>query len=127
MSQRQIKFRVWNKKRKDWVYGPLQEVNLFGETILLGEFMRMPIAELNHCEALQFTGMLDKGGNEIYDGDLILVSANMGSAVYGPYRVFWDNGSWCSCAFNDSEPLSTYKAIEVVGHIFSGKKYEGRQ
>ena len=62
-SSRNIKFRVWNNETKAWIYGPGQEVNLFGEIIFL--------ADLNDCVALQFTGLLDKNKKEIYEGDRI--------------------------------------------------------
>lgn len=75
--QRKIKFRVYNKKRAKWVHGPhenpsLDGVNLFGESILLGGFMTMvPTMELQHCVALQYTGIEDKNGREIFEGDII--------------------------------------------------------
>lgn len=68
---RPIKFRVWHNAKKKWIHGPGDEVNLFGETILLGQFMPVPIEELNDCVAEQFTGILDKNGKEIYEGDII--------------------------------------------------------
>lgn len=72
MNRRIIKFRVWNSKTKSWVHGPGQEPHLFGETILLGGFMQgVPLLDLNDCVPLQFTGMLDDDGKEIYEGDIV--------------------------------------------------------
>lgn len=68
---RQIKFRVWNNKTKKWIHGPGYECNLFGEMILLGGFMPVKVEELNDCIPLQFTGLLDVNGKEIYEGDLM--------------------------------------------------------
>jgi len=70
---RPIKFRVYNTKQNKWIHGPGNEVNLFGETILLGGFMQnVPTAELNDCVALQYTGLTDSNDNPIYAGDILM-------------------------------------------------------
>lgn len=72
MNKREIKFRVWDMISNGWVHGPGRECNLFGEMILLGGFMLgISIDKLNSCIALQYTGIKDKGGKEIYEGDIV--------------------------------------------------------
>ena len=58
---REIKFRAWNvntKRMADW-----EEVrDEYGFKHLLGNDITVP---------LQFTGLLDKNGKEIYEGDIV--------------------------------------------------------
>lgn len=117
---RQIKFRVWNAKKKKWIHPPGHEVNLFGETILLGGFMNgVSVEGLNDCHALQFTGLLDKNKKEIYEGDIVKgsgdTSASQGAIVvieYEPMRFVLraPGKKWCRDLFLET--------LEVIGNIY---------
>lgn len=136
-----LKFRVWDGDNKAFAYFdtmtfrrgntsrildgiPRISGQLFAETqqyYKIGKDAISTRSEEKNCTVQQCTGMTDVFGQSIYDGDLIK------GDKCGPYRVFWENGSWCSCCYSDCDPISRYKRIEVVGNIFENSPYEGQQ
>lgn len=71
--QREIKFRAWDKLNEAWVPGGYG-FHIIGESLLIGGlFQNMPLEMLNDIELMQFTGLKDKNGKEIYEGDVIKI------------------------------------------------------
>ncbi len=59
---RPIKFRAWNRALKEmWEHGQIE----FGNAVLLHNHDDRPL------ELLQYTGLKDKSGVEIYEGDVV--------------------------------------------------------
>ena len=125
MSNRKIKFRIWNDKTKEWIHGPhenpsLDGVNLFGETIMFGELLHgVSIKDVNECIALQFTGLKDMNGKEIFEGDIIKFTQHLFNTNPDDYptrikQVKFDNliGAW-----NVYESNAGESNIEVIGNV----------
>jgi len=100
---RTIKFRVYDKYNKCIDYDfSVGEFNTLNEEI---ENME------DDFRLMQFTGLLDKNGKEIFEGDW-LVSAEDSSI--GGSAVFYDYGQWQPFSY-----LGSYngKEYEIVGNV----------
>lgn len=133
---REIKFRVFDKKRCEWVHDTNHACSLFGETILLGAFLNRPddthvrLEELNDMVAMQFTGLLDKQGVEIYEGDIVLLKENVlrsdGKWDDGIYSIGFQDGCFVSVQMCFNEYLSCFNNdCEVIGNIYENPELLG--
>lgn len=122
---RELKFRAWDKKaKKMWVmYDNQGDLHLGGEI--------RPICFFWGDEdyiLMQYTGLKDKNGKEIYEGDILKSITMDGKVHYEPVK--FDNGCFCKLTklpdtnkkIWSSLRYHLYKrkliAYEVVGNVF---------
>ena len=116
---REIKFRAWNDSEKRMTT-PFAWVN---ESNLLSCCMCSAPTE----PLMQFTGLKDCGGVEIYDGDIVSDHVGIGVVEYSDrkaaFRVNYNDGiaKW----FIDYILKGEKESIKVIGNIYQNPELLG--
>ncbi|WP_338214948.1 YopX family protein [Lacticaseibacillus salsurivasis] len=121
-EMRQIKFRAWDKDSK-----------------LMDNVVRLEVDDSGHFdtadgygnvyhnfELMQFTGLYDKNGRGIYEGDIVRTGDdNVGDPAPMIGKVIMQDGSWLIENEEKQEAIDLFSEItsrEVIGNIFEDKQ-----
>lgn len=114
---REIKFRVWDKNWKKFLAYPCYFNNKdFNEFTAFERYFK---CDEDECVVQQYTGLKDKNGKEIYEGDIIFVDDEK-------WIVSFDCGTF-GLKYNPDDkltPLFQYnpKELLIAGNIFENPK-----
>ena len=114
---REIKFRAWFNKKPDW--WKRQMFYSDDEPAGIGDWFYEVQCYQEDAPIMQFTGLKDKNGKEIYEGDIVrAIYKDMGSGeeITEEYEMEWE----CTdpgpgyVGFN----VGNYQSIEIIGNVW---------
>lgn len=120
---REIKFRAWNKDvySNKMIYDIQNE---FEERINLGMDSFGHYLNKDSFEVMQYTGLKDCKGKEIYESDIVKYKAETNEGIgyikfeFSCFIIYWTNNKTFNDSFSSMFYTQCSSKIEVIGNIY---------
>lgn len=125
---RTVKFRAWHKLNNYMClvtglsFEPLQVC--IGSASIGKTHIPLQCFPIDEMELMQFAGLLDKNGREVYEGDIVRLESGYLTDVW---EVYWSEDRWGLRDSNQGDydngdyyhgDQITWKDAEIIGNIY---------
>ena len=119
---REIKFRAWDLQRKRLVTNPSID---YSEEVGFTNMYDEQDRQVEDWKLMQFTGLKDKNGKEIYEGDIMSWNEKelmkSGKEKITGIIIYWTDGFTIETETVNYSLHGRYNSIEVIGNIYEHK------